>query len=252
MSFRRPDDRAESERLLDAARAGQPPPGADPLARLLAAASAPGDSTELAGEEQALAAFRAARANPSAAPAPAPRWGRFRVGVAAWTAGIAAVATAGVAVAAVNLDRSEVPTPTPPPPSTVSAGTSAGSTGAGSPSRPAQSRAASPSTGAPVPSAEPGPTGSGDPGKPAPPGNLAGHCRAYLAKSAEQRARALDTPGFAGLVTAAGGAEQVEEYCVRLVPEAVGKPPPDARSTRSPEATSMRPPARATGKPDAG
>ncbi|MEU0156517.1 hypothetical protein ABZ071_32480, partial [Micromonospora fulviviridis] len=45
MSFRRSDgpaDRAESERLLDAARAGTPAePGGDPLAYLLAAAAAP-------------------------------------------------------------------------------------------------------------------------------------------------------------------------------------------------------------------
>ncbi|MET8838120.1 hypothetical protein ABZV78_30010, partial [Micromonospora sp. NPDC004540] len=78
MSFRRSDgpaDRAESERRLDAARAGTPPErAADPLAHLLAAAAAPGNPGELSGEEQALAAFRAARANP--APAPAPGGGR--------------------------------------------------------------------------------------------------------------------------------------------------------------------------------
>ncbi|MFJ8578021.1 hypothetical protein [Micromonospora sp. NPDC093277] len=249
MSHRRPDDRTESERLLDAARAGQSPWAADPLARLLAAAAAPADPTEVAGEEQALAAFRAARANPPATPARAPRRGGFRVGVAAWVAGVAAVATAGGAVAAVNLDRSWVPAP---PPSATAGGTSAGSTGAGSPSRPGQSREASPTTGAVMPSAEPDPTGSGEPGRSATAGKLAGHCRAYLSKSAEQRARALKTPGFADLVAAAGGADQVEEYCVRLVPEAVGKPSRNTRSTRSPEATSTSTPARSGKKKDDG
>ncbi|MEV0807675.1 hypothetical protein AB0I41_15075, partial [Micromonospora sp. NPDC050200] len=57
----RPADRAEAERLLDAARAGGPPSAGDPLARLLSAAAAPARPGELAGEEAALAAFRAAR-----------------------------------------------------------------------------------------------------------------------------------------------------------------------------------------------
>ncbi|SBT42436.1 hypothetical protein [Micromonospora narathiwatensis] len=254
MNFRRPDrpaDRAESERLLDAARAGRAPsPGVDPLARLLAAATAPADSTELRGEEQALAAFRAARVNPPARPARAPRRGRFRVGVAAWAAGLTAVATAGVAVAAVNLDRSGVPSP--PPASTTAGGATAGSTGTGSSTMPAQTREASPTTGAATPSAEPDPTGSADAGRPAQPGNLAGHCRAYLSKSAKQRARALETPGFADLVTAAGGADQVEAYCLRLVPEATGHPSSNANPTRSAQGKAKASPAKDTGKPDDG
>ncbi|PWU57250.1 hypothetical protein DLJ47_03210, partial [Micromonospora sp. S4605] len=64
MSLRRsgrPADRTESDRLLDAAGPGAPA-GTDPLARLLSAAAAPARPGELAGEEAALAAFRAARA----------------------------------------------------------------------------------------------------------------------------------------------------------------------------------------------
>ncbi|MGW5672417.1 hypothetical protein ACWEVO_31520, partial [Micromonospora sp. NPDC003776] len=66
MTFRRSDgpaDRAESERLLDAARAGRPPaPGDDPLTHLLAAAAGPTGPGELSGEERARAARNAARA----------------------------------------------------------------------------------------------------------------------------------------------------------------------------------------------
>ncbi|MFU8851217.1 hypothetical protein ACNAW0_09575 [Micromonospora sp. SL1-18] len=251
MSFRRPDgpaDRAESERLLDAASAGQPPwPRDDPLAHLLAAAAAPASPAELPGEEQALVAFRAARANPPAAWARVSWRRRIRVGVAAWAAGLAAVATAGVAVAAVHLERPWVPVP--------SASTTSGSSGAGGLSSPTQSGAGSPTAGAPGavppaapdPTAAPGLTGTAAPGRSAAAPNVTGQCRAYLAKSDEQRAKALETPGFVDLVTAAGGADQVEDYCIRLVPEAARKSPPSARSTRLPQTPSAAPPAELTG-----
>ncbi|WP_089013980.1 hypothetical protein [Micromonospora inositola] len=231
MSFRRSDgpaDRAESERLLNAAWHGRPPAAeADPLRHLLAAAAAPANPGEMSGEEQALAAFRAARAAPATASAPAPssapRRRRLRVGAAAWVAGLAATATAGVAFAAVSLDRPEQPTSPPAP-------TTPGSSSA-SPSR----TASADPTGGPTatPSAGSGPATTGGPGRPAGVAQLTGLCRAYLAKSASQRARALETPAFADLVAAAGGAARVEAYCDRLVPEKQPKASPDARPTRS-------------------
>ncbi|MEU1837952.1 hypothetical protein [Micromonospora chersina] len=235
MSFRRSDrpaDRAESERLLDAARAGAPAePGADALAHLLAAASAPTAPGELAGEEQALAAFRAARAAPAPAPAVAPRLRhRFRLGAA--LAGLAATATAGVAFAAVSLDRGAEPTP-PPAPST-SGSTGAGSTGAGStgPGTPSDSGSGSAGLTGGVPSTAPTPGASGGPGRPPSAGQLAGLCRGYLAKSDRQRARALETPAYADLVTAAGGADRVEAYCLALVPEKSPEPAPKPSADR--------------------
>ncbi|MBW4701322.1 hypothetical protein [Micromonospora sp. RL09-050-HVF-A] len=51
---------------------------------------------------------------------------------------------------------------------------------------------------------------------------MTGQCRAYLAKSPEQREKALTKPGFAEVVAAAGGADRVEAYCRQLVP---GRPP---------------------------
>ncbi|SCL33239.1 hypothetical protein GA0070624_4691 [Micromonospora rhizosphaerae] len=245
MSFRRTDgpaDRAGSERLLDAARAGRrPSPDADPLVQLLAAAAAPANPGELSGEGQALAAFRAARAAP--APVRAARRRRIGAGAVAWLAGLAATATAGAAFAAVSLDRPEEPAPPSAPTTPGSSGadgsqsqTPGGGTTGGGPR-------ASPSTaGAPS-------TAGGGPGRPADTQQLTGLCRAYLAKPAGQRARALETPTFADLVVAAGGADRVDGFCRRLMPEQAPKASPSARATRSPGAVTGPTSAAQTGKP---
>ncbi|MGW3607714.1 MULTISPECIES: hypothetical protein [unclassified Micromonospora] len=206
----RPADWAEADRLLDAARAATSTEGAvraDPLAGLLAAAAAPARPEELAGEQAALAAFRAARAGPESTPAPAPgRW-RFTAGALAWVAAVLATATAGAAFAAVTLDRPEEPVPpsgpaTPAPttgrPDGPPAGGGAATTGDPGRSPTATSARRSPSSG---------------------PEDRAGLCRAYLAKKPAQREKALETPGFQPLVAAAGGAAQVDAYCQRLVPD---------------------------------
>ncbi|MET7467854.1 hypothetical protein ACFYON_09810 [Micromonospora sp. NPDC005686] len=233
-----PADRAESDRLLDAARVGTPPgTDADPLTRLLSAAAGPAVPGEIAGEERALAAFRAAReaagTAPAAAAVAAPR-PRRRLRIAAALSGLAATAVAGVAFAAVRLDRPPEPVV---PPATTAGPTGAGPTGTGpavtGPSRPAPSTpagdasdAASPPAPSGTPSAKAGP-----PASPAPTGRMAGHCRAYLAKSERQREKALTTPGFADLVAAAGGPEQVESYCRNLV----GAPADDPDDEPEPE-----------------
>ncbi|WP_446215399.1 hypothetical protein [Micromonospora sp. IBHARD004] len=244
MSFRRSDgpaDRAESERLLDTARDGRPPAAAaDPLRHLLAAAAAPANPGELSGEEQALAAFRAARAAPAPAPARAPRRRRLRAGAVAWVAGLATTATAGVAFAAVSLDAPEEPTP---PPASTTPGSSGGDSSP-SPTRGADPTGSDPGASGAAPSGAPGTIGAG-PGRSAGTAKLAGLCRAYLARSAAQRAQALETPAYADLVTAAGGAERVEDYCLRLVPEASPTSSPSPRAARSTRPT----PAAPTGKP---
>ncbi|MDO3685532.1 hypothetical protein [Micromonospora sp. C28ISP2-4] len=232
-----PADRAESDRLLDAARAGTPPGAdADPLTRLLSAAAGPAAPGEVAGEERALAAFRAARAAAGAAPAPAPAAvaaprPRRRLRIAAALSGLAATAVAGVAFAAVRLDRQPEPVL---PPATTAGPSSAGPTGDGptgdgpavtGPSRPAPSTPAGDAPGAtspPAPSttAEPSGTPSAAARRPAPPSGgaqMAGHCRAYLAKPERQREKVLTKPGYADLVAAAGGPEQVESYCRNLL-----------------------------------
>ncbi|WP_346533597.1 hypothetical protein [Micromonospora sp. DPT] len=253
MNFRRSDgverpaDRAEAERLLDAARsADAPPAGDDPLARLLSAAAAPARPGELAGEEAALAAFRRARAAGASAPTSAPtsrRRRRVTTGVVAWVAGIAATATAGAAFAAVTLDRGDEPGPAPRPPASVPGGS--GSDPAGP-----SSSGGGPTTGAPTPGAGPSaasPSGRpGGSGKPASEGKLAGQCRAYRAKPAAQRENALRSRAFADLVAAAGGADNVEAYCRELLPEQA----PNAEE--SPKAKPSQPPAApAAPTPDA-
>ncbi|WP_328347396.1 hypothetical protein [Micromonospora sp. NBC_00421] len=218
MNFHRPArsgrtvDRAEAERLLDPTGTGTPSTD-DPLARLLAAAAAPARPDELAGEHEAVAAFRAARTAATPGPAVAGRRRRrLTTGVVAWIAGVAATATAGVAFAAVTLDDR-------PPERTPGPGPSASETGSTRPT-PHRQGPSRRSTAAPggTPSVTAVPPATPHDGKPAGSGKLVGQCRAYLAKSSEQRLKAVTRPGFADLVAAAGGADRVEAYCRELVP----------------------------------
>ncbi|MBM7074751.1 hypothetical protein [Micromonospora humida] len=229
----RPVSRAEAERLLDSTGPGTVPSTDDPLTRLLAAAAAPARVDELAGEQAALAAFRAARG--AAAPGPAPavrRRPRLSTGVVAWIAALAATATAGVAFAAAALDRPAERTPGPVPSATATA--TATATGADT-DRPSPYRSEPQRQS---PSRRPGGTvpGGGPSAPPAPPGHsgpantgkLVGQCRAYLAMPPPQRAKALTRPGYADLVAAAGGADRVEAYCRTLVPQRPPAKPSDA------------------------
>ncbi|WP_406080048.1 hypothetical protein [Micromonospora sp. NBC_00858] len=221
-------DRAETERLLDATRAGQAADpdaasaqvrattpdrtAADPVARLLAAAAGPSRPGELTGEEAALAAFRAAQVNPAPTVARRPHGRRATTGVVAWIGAVAATATAGAAFAAVRLDRA--PDPVPPAPSSPSSSPSDVEATASGDRTAAPSRSVAPPPG--TPSASSTPSAAGKP----PAGQLRGLCRAWLAKNPDQAEKALRTPAFQNLVTAAGGAGEVEAYCQRLVPEA--------------------------------
>ncbi|MGW3604108.1 hypothetical protein [Micromonospora sp. NPDC005161] len=266
MNPNRPNRRAElaeTERLLDATRAGAPatpeaaPDGdhasspaapdaaaaqirastpanphvhaADPLARLLAAAAAPPRPRELAGEDAALAAFRAARANP-APTVRRPHRRRLTTSAVAWMGALAATATAGAAFAAVTLDRAPDPVPWPP-------SSSPSPTSGDVDTTPSVERTAAPSRStSPTPSATSAPSAIGTPSAgAAPAGQLRGLCQAWQAKEPEQRDKALRTPAFQMLVAAAGGAGEVEAYCQRLVPEA--KPSTSAKVKPSHPAT---------------
>ncbi|MGW5673430.1 hypothetical protein ACWEVO_36885, partial [Micromonospora sp. NPDC003776] len=131
----------------------------------------------------------------------------------------------------------------PPVPST------AGTTGAAGTGSPSQSQQGTPSPGTSGPAAPPTPERTGGAGRPATVEQLTGLCRAYLAKPAGQRAKALESAAFADLVAAAGGAGQVEAYCTRLAPEPGPKASPSARTTRSPAAENPATPAHSTGRP---
>ncbi|MEU8013156.1 hypothetical protein [Micromonospora parva] len=262
--FRRADH-ADAERLLDSARArldtapaqrhsATPPeadatvaeayladpnsPSAEPVAALLAAAAGPVRAGELAGEEAALAAFRAARADPAAAAPQPTRRRRLRTGVVAWIGAVAATATAGAAFAAVTRDRA--PDPVAPAPSSSSPSPQPGA------SRPEESgRSVAP--GLPSPGAS-SPATATPPAGPTLANQLPGLCRAWQAKKPDQREKALRTPGFHPLVTAAGGPADVEAYCRRLVPET--KPSESAKATPSESAkTKLSPAAKSPPSP---
>jgi hypothetical protein len=231
--------RGDHERLLDAASHARPTRTAldpnGPLADLLRAAAGPVQERELAGEEAAVAAFRTAREPGAAVSTPRRRRHRFTVGMVAWVAGLAATATAGVALAAAGLDGSgpaSAPVVTSPaaPASSTEATPSGEAVPTGeataAPTESPTGDSASPPAQSPSASVTPGPGASGNIG----PGNSdnttdrPGLCRAYLAKTARQRERALRTPAFEELVVAAGGVEHVEEYChgLRADPEPTG------------------------------
>ncbi|MET8042796.1 hypothetical protein ABZU25_18290 [Micromonospora sp. NPDC005215] len=247
--FRRVDH-AETERLLDSARADvdatadqarradpgslrAPVPPADPVAGLLAAAAGPARPGELAGEEAALAAFRAARANPAPSAPHRPGRRRLTTGAVAWIGAVAATATAGAAFAAVTRDRT--PDPVAPAPSRTSSSPERSAPTSDAPDRsapPGPPSPGRPSPGAPVPG-PPSPDPPSTPGAPA--GQLHGLCRAWQAKKPEQREKALRTPAFERLVAAAGGVAEVAAYCQRLAPEP--KPSESAKPKGPPPST---------------
>ncbi|GGM39784.1 hypothetical protein GCM10011608_25710 [Micromonospora sonchi] len=255
--FARSGDRAERDRLLDDARGSRAAASVDPLAGLLRAAAAPPRPRELAGEEAALAAFRAARQVAPGAPAARPRRRRFTASAVLWLAGLAATATAGAALAAVKLDRTGEEPPPPVPTTVAPVPTDVATTPTGIPTTPTAAQATptaaqatpsgagrggptqTPSGVAPPPPAaspvppEPGPQATADLGR-----RNSGHCKAYLSKSERQREKALRKPGFRELVAAAGGAEHVEAYCRRLLAET----DPDwlARKGSEPDASTDR------------
>ena len=201
-------DRETAEQLLDGAcatRAEGLDDTTDRLARLLAAAGGPPRPAEFSREEDAMAAFRAASLTSR-------RRGLWRklltFKVLAVTAtitvgGLAFASTTGILPAPFKQD-----TGSPSPPA-ISATTA---------NRPASSPA------------EPQPSVSASP--PAP--SVRGHCHSYLSKDAEGRRRVVDTPALAELVTAAGGKEHVEAYCVALTGNEKAEKPHQARPTREP------------------
>lgn len=100
-------------------------------------------------------------------------------------------------------------------------------------SPPASSRAA-------TPSAQPSVTQTGRPsdvGKPsdtAPSPSLVGLCRAYEAQVVEDPGKALASPAFTALVTAAGGADKVPTYCDTLTTSRTSGKPSDLPTPTDP------------------
>ncbi|GAA1770234.1 hypothetical protein [Luedemannella helvata] len=222
--LRPPFDAAAAESLLDGGRDGPPE-----LVELLARASAPARPTELAGEAAALAAFRAAQpATPGRGAA------RRRVITRLLTvkaATIAAFAVGGVAIAA---GTGVLPTPGGDRPSGPGPGVA--TSGAATGTRPA---AGAPRTTAALTTAQPPASHAATAAA-----SLAGLCQAYTTVAGKNPEKALENRSFAALVTAAGGADRVDDFCARLTTAAATAPSPKVKSSPA------RPtPAHPTGAP---
>ncbi|WP_322748173.1 MULTISPECIES: hypothetical protein [unclassified Frankia] len=195
MSTHRPRQigRDDAERMLRGGTVNrQAGPGS--LADLLAAAAGSARVGELAGEESAVAAFREARLAPVTQPR---RDSPINIGVGklltvkAVTVVVAATTVGGFAVVA-----STVVLPSP-----------------GGSDSPAAQLATSASASASAWAHEATSSGHGRNASPAVSASLVGLCRAYTAGAADNPGKALDTPAYSALVTAAGGKGQVPTYC---------------------------------------
>ncbi|MFD6885352.1 hypothetical protein [Streptomyces sp. NPDC059957] len=250
-------DRATAEQLLAGARP-QPSgtqgasetfeladlPGAsdrhEALADLLSAAAAPAGRSELSGEPQALAMFRAARLAPSAVSVPVSLPVSVAVPVPAspgrslLTPATLLGAKVAVAVLAAALGGVAVAAGTGNLPTVLG--------GAPRHDRPA----ASPTPGTLVAAAPP-PAASGR-SSAAVPADLAELCRAFTRAPGPRPEEVLDEQRFAPLVAAAGGRSGVPDYCA---PVRSGEPEP---SGSAPAATPTRDPRGGKpthpGKPD--
>ncbi|MFI7677984.1 hypothetical protein [Actinophytocola sp. NPDC049390] len=221
-------DRDTAERLV----AGQ---GAGPVAVVLRAAAAPAHVGELAGESAAVAAFR------EAANAPAPHRSVFRrsVAKALTIKAVLVVAVAGSTGVVLAASEGALPVPWSNVP------------------------ADAPGTTTPVPNAPIGRVSDDRPSPATPDPAIVGLCEAYTAGEDKD----LDTPAFQALVDAAGGEDEVAEYCEIVEttapsatagattttgkPEESGKPEEpgeDARDDRQPETPTARTPSE-TGRP---
>ncbi|MEV6919810.1 hypothetical protein AB0M83_32960 [Amycolatopsis sp. NPDC051106] len=215
-------DRHTAEQVLRGARVDAP----DALTGLLAAAAAPPRDGELGGERAAVTAFREAARHAHARRPRSPsmiksRWAKLLTAKVAAAVG-AVFVLGGVATAAVT---GALPLP------------AGGSAPAPSTSRPAPSAAVPPATPATTWTRDE----SGPAHPPAPSPSLVGLCHAYRAGDKAEHGKALESPAFTALVTAAGDKSKVDGYCESLVE---ASPPPHA--TGSPAA----PPS--AGRPDNG
>ncbi|MFC4856880.1 hypothetical protein [Actinophytocola glycyrrhizae] len=206
-------DRGTAEQLV----AGK---GAGPVASVLRAAAAPAHHDELAGEDAAVAAFRAAAT--SVAPEPVRR-SVFRAAFARVLTVKAALVLAVAGSTGIVLAASEGALPVPwsnnpavPPATTTTTTTTPPTTNA---------------PGSDTPGAR---TSDGRQPPAAPDPSIAGLCTAYAAHEDKN----LDNPAFRALVDAAGGKDEVAGYC-----EVV-----EAATSNAPAGPGSRP--STPGKPD--
>ena len=188
------------------------------VAQVLRSVAGPTQPGELAGRQDALAAFGRARLLPD------PHYRRQSMiktavvkllTVKAIAVGVLLVGTGGVALAA---STGALPNPLGNHPTPAA---SAGQSGSNHGS-----------------AASPHPTGSADPSP-----SLVGLCHAYTAGAGSAQGKALDNPAFHALLVAAGGKDNVDSYCKNLLATT-------AHASGSPsEHLSGRPSTHPTGRP---
>lgn len=174
-------DRGAAERLL-AGAAASPQDGPDSLVRLLNAMRFDAHSDELAGEQAALAAYRAANLGPVPQPRRRSMLAKLLTLKAAAAAAVAITATGGVALAA---SSGVLPNPLSAP----TAKPSAHATG-----KPSTTEAKKAGSASPSPS-------------------MVGLCKAYAAGAGDNSGKALESPAFQALITTAGSKDKVAGYC---------------------------------------
>lgn len=251
-------DRRTAEHLLRGEPVRAQAAGSDAVRDLLAAASAPARTGELAREQAALAAFRAAHLTS----VPQPRRGSMLIKTAlaklltvkiAATA-VTAVAAGGIAVAAAtgNLPTQHGDGRTGPPTSTVSATTDQATHTSQAGSNGASDAADTNATGNHATDKSNGDKANGDKnagGSGVPSPSLVGLCQAYTARAAAEQGKALENPAFTVLVTTAGGKDKVPAYCADLLGTQPGQSSA-AHPTGKPTTHSTGPgQAHPTGKP---
>lgn len=198
-------DRDTAEQLL----AGH---GVGPVASVLRAAAAPAHREELAGEDAAVAAFRTAEV--AAAPR---RTSAFRSVLAKVVTVKAAIVLAAAASTGIVLAATGGALPVPwsdspaDPPVTTTTGDTATTT----------------TTTTRVPNPPAGGTSDGRQPPATPDPSIVGLCRAYAAP--ENKGEGLDSPAFHALVEAAGGKNEVAEYCDDVEAAAPGTPEDPAK-----------------------
>jgi hypothetical protein len=202
------------------------------LASLLAFAAAPAADRELAGEAEAVTAFRRAHLGP-ATQQRRPLMSATKLLLAKAVIAAVGVSGGGIALAAATGHLPANLTGTPAAASSAVAATAMPSASGKSTSHPAAS---------PSPS-------------------LRGLCQAYTAHAGRNTGKALDSPAFTALITAAGGKDSVTAFCTSLLAthpgnasasHPAGKPssqPTQANTTHPTGKPSVLPTDHPTGKP---
>ncbi len=182
-------------------------PADDRLSAVFRAATAPAHTAELAGEDAAMAAFRAAAVTETATGSSRPSTVRNVLAKVLTVKAMVVLAVAGSAGIVVAATGGVLPTPWSAPQTEQRPATPA----------PAPTETARTTGSAPAPSA----------GTAAP--EIVDLCQKYLHRGRQDKA--LDEPAFEPLVDAAGGAEKVPAYCATHAddPRKPGKAtPPDS------------------------